>query len=284
MLDCLGRMQLWPRRKTMAPIKTLPALGRYVLVLLTLAACAPLPPQREYPWQPSPNHDQRRPNFVIIHGTTNKTVAEALTTLTSPEHRVSAHYLIGRDGTVIQLVDEAARAWHAGKSWWGGSTDLNSASIGIELDNTGDEPFAEPQIEALLALLEKLRARYRIPPANFIGHGEVAPGRKVDPSRLFPWQRLAQHGFSLWCAAPPASVPPGFDPMLGLMAYGYDITQPDSARQAFRRHFLGSDADEEFTIDEQALIFCLLQMKILRDTEVRGASAGDRPNGEGLSH
>ena len=204
-----------------------------MLLLLTLAACAPLPPQRGYLWQPSPNYDRRRPNFVIIHQTTNKTVAEALTTLTSPERQVSAHYLIGRDGTVIQLVDEAARAWHAGKSWWGGTTDLNSASIGIELDNTGDEPFAEPQIVALLALLEELRVRHRIPPANFIGHGDVAPGRKVDPSRLFPWQRLAQHGFGLWCETRPPTVPAGFDPMLGLMAYGYDSALPPPRGRRF---------------------------------------------------
>ena len=250
----------------MAPRKSLPALGACALVLFGLAACAPMPPQREYRWQPSPNYDQRRPNFVIIHGTSDHTVDEALATLTNPQRQVSAHYLIGRDGNVIQLVEEAARAWHAGKSWWGGSTDLNSASIGIELDNAGDEPFAEPQIVALLGLLEKLRDRYRIPPANFLGHGDVAPGRKVDPSALFPWQRLAEHGFGLWCEAPAPAVPPGFDPMLGLMVIGYDIARPAEARQAFRRHFLGIDADAEFTVDEQALIACLLQMKTLRDT------------------
>jgi N-acetylmuramoyl-L-alanine amidase len=266
MLSWLRRLHLFLRRKTTARIEALLTPGCCVLVLLTLAACAPLPPQREYLWQPSPNYDQRRPNFVILHGTSDRTVDAALATLTNPERKVSAHYLIGRDGTVIQLVDETARAWHAGKSWWGGSTDLNSASIGIELDNAGDEPFAEAQIVALLALLEELRTRYRIPSANFIGHGDVAPGRKVDPSRFFPWQRLAQHGFGLWCEAQPLpSLPPGFDPMPGLMAYGYDIARPASAIQAFRRHFLGSDTDGELTSDEQALLFCLLQMKILRD-------------------
>ena len=284
MLNCLRRMHLPLRRKTMAPSKTRPALGPCVLLLLTLAACAPLPPQRGYLWQPSPNHDLRRANFVIIHETSDKTVAEALATLTSPERQVSAHYLIGRDGTVIQLVDDAARAWHAGKSWWGGSTDLNSASIGIELDNTGDEPHAEPQIVALLGLLEELRARYRIPAANFIGHGDVAPGRKVDPGYRFPWRRLAQHGFGLWCEAPPQNVPPGFDPMLGLMAYGYDIARPDSARQAFRRHFLGSDADAEWTVYEQALLLCLLRMKVLRDTGALDAAARDRASAVGLLH
>ena len=241
--------------------------GLAVLLLAALAACAPLPPDqgRGALWQPSPNFDQRRPNFVILHQTTNDSVGQALATLTDPQRRVSAHYLIGRDGAVLQLVDENARAWHAGESWWGGLTDLNSASIGIELDNTGDEPFAEAQIVALLALLDELCTRYRIPAANILAHGDVAPGRKVDPGRLFPWQRLAQQGFGLWCEAPPPPAPAGFDAMLGLQALGYDIAAPAAARAAFRRHFAGSDSDGELMSDEQALLHCLLQNKRRRE-------------------
>ena len=236
-------------------------LALCVLALLALAGCAPLPPQTGYRWHPSPNFDQRRPNFVLIHVTTNGTVAQALATLTDPERRVSAHYLIGRDGAVLQLVDEGARAWHAGKSWWGGGTDLNSASIGIELDNTGFEPFPEPQIAALLVLLGELRDRHRIPPANFIGHGDVAPGRKIDPGPLFPWRRLAQQGYGLWCDAPPADAPPGFDPLQGLLAFGYDIARPEAAQRAFRLHFAGSEAGGDLTGEEQAMLFCLLRIK-----------------------
>lgn len=213
-------------------------------------------------WQPSPNFDQRRPNFVILHQTTNDNAATALATLTDPQRKVSAHYLIGRDGAIMQLVDEAARAWHAGESWWGGNTDLNSASIGIELDNTGDEVFAEAQIVALLALLDELRTRYRIPPANFLAHGDIAPARKVDPSRLFPWQRLASHGFGLWCEMPPPTAPSGFDALLGLQALGYDIAVPAAAQQAFRRHFTGSDDPAQLTPAEQALLHCLLRKKV----------------------
>jgi N-acetylmuramoyl-L-alanine amidase len=209
-----------------------------VLLLSMLAGCAPLPSGQGSGalWQPSPNFDQRRPNFVILHQTTNDNVAKALATLTDRQRKVSAHYLIGRDGTVMQLVDEASRAWHAGESWWGGMTDLNSASIGIELDNTGDETFAEPQILALIALLDDLRTRYRIPSANILAHGDIAPTRKVDPSRLFPWQRLATHGFGLWCETPPTPPPVGFDAQLGLQALGYDMAAPAAARTAFRRH------------------------------------------------
>ena len=244
--------------------------GLAVLLLATLTACAPLPSGqgRGALWQPSPNFDQRRPNFVILHQTTNDNAATALATLTDPQRRVSAHYLIGRDGAVMQLVDEVSRAWHAGESWWGGSTDLNSASIGIELDNTGEEEFAEPQIVALLALLDELRTRYPIPAANFLAHGDVASGRKVDPSRLFPWRRLAAHGFGLWCEAPPPAAlvaPAGFDAMLGLQALGYDIAAPAAARAAFRRHFAASDGDAELAPAEQALLHCLLRKKVARE-------------------
>ena len=237
-----------------------------VFLLVMMAACAPLPRGQGdgAQWLPSPNFDQRRPNFVVLHQTSNNNAATALATLTDPRRRVSAHYLIGRDGVVMQLVDESARAWHAGDSWWGGMSDLNSASIGIELDNTGDEPFAEPQVLALLALLDDLRARHRIPAATVLGHGDIAPGRKVDPSRLFPWQRLAQRGFGLWCDVPATAPPAGFDAVLGLQALGYDISAPAVTRQAFRRHFLASDADAELAPGEQALLHCLLQKKVQR--------------------
>lgn len=242
--------------------------GPAVLLLALLAGCAPLPPGPGpgILWQPSPNFDQRRPNFVILHQTTSDTTARALATLTDPERRVSAHYLIGRDGAVLQLVDETARAWHAGESWWGGLTDLNSASIGIELDNTGAEEFAEPQIAALLTLLGELRERHRIPPANYLAHGDVAPTRKVDPSRLFPWRRLARAGFGLWCEIPPPEPPAGFDALLGLQALGYDTAHPSAARQAFRRHFAASDESAELAPAEQALLHCLLQMKLLPES------------------
>src|SRR5471030_1167693 len=134
-------------RHTMIPIRT------SLFVLLTLlTACAPVPQRAGIPttWQASPNFNERKPNFVVIHHTSDDTVDQALRTLADSARRVSAHYLIGRDGTIIQLVDERARAWHAGESKWGANTDLNSASLGIELDNNGREPFSDAQISALL--------------------------------------------------------------------------------------------------------------------------------------
>jgi N-acetylmuramoyl-L-alanine amidase len=234
-----------------------------VFATLALAACSPQPVRMggQGEWLPSPNFDERRPGYVIIHHTSSDTAARAIRVLTDPASRVSAHYVIGRDGRLVQLVEERLRAWHAGDSRWGGNADLNSSSIGIELDNTGDEPFAEPQITTLLALLTELRGRYNIPAANFLGHGDIAPGRKVDPSRYFPWKRLAQQGFGLWCDAPTAA-PSGFDATLGLQAFGYDLSDPTAAAAAFRRHFRGEDRISAVLDDtERAVLACLLELK-----------------------
>ncbi len=219
---------------------------------------------------PSPNHNERRPNYVILHDTSNDNIERPLKTLTDPAREVSAHYLIGRDGTLYQLVDEQRRAWHAGQSYWGGLTDLNSASIGIELDNTGEEPYADAQITRLLGLLRELQARYRIPAANILGHGDIALRRKVDPGWQFPWARLADAGFGLWCKQPVAALDPVSDPVLVLQAIGYDVADPDSALAAFRRHFLGSTAEGEIGEDERRLMHCLVLEKRMKPT----------PNGE----
>lgn len=229
---------------------------------MALAACSPQPVRiGQGEWLPSPNFDERRPGFVIIHHTSSETAARAIRILTDPATRVSAHYVIGRDGRLVQLVEERSRAWHAGDSRWGGNADINSISIGIELDNTGFEPFAEPQIRALLALLAELRERYKIPAANYLGHGDVAPGRKVDPSRFFPWKRLAEQGFGLWCDSPAEPVPPTFDAILALQAFGYDGSDPGATAAAFRRHFRGEDRSGPLDEAERAVLACLLELK-----------------------
>lgn len=245
---------------------------RHLFPLLALvglvAGCGTLPggPTGAYDWVPSPNFNARRPNYVVLHQTSNGDAATALRTLTNPLKSVSAHYLIGRDGRVLQLVAEDARAWHAGASWWGGLTDLNSASIGIELDNDGAEAFADAQIAALLPLLADLKARYKIPAANFIGHADVAPRRKADPSRHFPWQALAGLGFGLWCESEEATpAAPGFDALLGLAALGYDTRDPLMATLAFRRHFSGDDSRGELDADDRARLQCLLRKKLSPD-------------------
>jgi N-acetylmuramoyl-L-alanine amidase len=235
------------------------------LSALLLTACASVP-QPDIIQIPSPNHGERRPNFVILHDTASDRVERALRTLTNPARQVSAHYLIARDGRVFQLVDESRRAWHAGQSYWGGNTDLNSASIGIELDNRGDEPYPEIQLTRLLDLLSDLQERYRIPASNVLGHGDIAPRRKVDPGIRFPWQRLAEAGFGRWCfETPPASfdaplAPKLPDAQLALRALGYDMLDPTASLRAFRRHFTRSlDDSPEASDSERWLMHCLLR-------------------------
>ena len=232
------------------------------LAAILLAACAPLPPTPTaglpMQWQPSPNFDERRPNFVIIHATSNDTADHALRTLTDPLRRVSAHYLIGRDGEVFQLVDERARAWHAGESKWGADADLNSVSLGIELDNNGDEPFPDVQIAALITLLDGIRDRYHIPAANYLGHTDIAPRRKVDPSAYFPWATLARRGYGLWCDPPLPAPPAAMDTTLALRAFGYDVSDLDAALRAFKRHFMREEATTKLTDLDRSMLHCLL--------------------------
>ena len=241
-----------------------------VLTIMSIAGCAAITTRSESSslgtslpaeQRPSPNFDVRRPNFVIIHHTSDKTAEEALNVLTDPARKVSAHYLIGRDGRLFQLVDEGTRAWHAGESYWGGQQDVNSASIGIELDNDGFEPFSARQIDALLALLGDLKSRYNIPSANFLGHADVAPGRKTDPSRLFPWRRLAQQGFGLWCDPPYAAAPAAVETDLLLQAFGYNVWNVDAAMSAFKLHFVPDDSSLPLSEKDRALLYCLVLQK-----------------------
>lgn len=152
---------------------------------------------------PSPNHGARRlgaPDMIVIHYTGMESCAAARERLCAPEFEVSAHYLIDLDGTVEQLVEENRRAWHAGVSEWGGEADVNSRSIGIELANKGAgpdyHPFPAPQIAALEALINSIRSRWAIEPANIVGHEDIAPGRKIDPGPKFDWARLRRLGLA----------------------------------------------------------------------------------------
>lgn len=229
-------------------------------IALALAACAPLPQRTTLAVEqrPSPNYNERRPHYVVLHYTSNGSVDPALRTLTSRFSGVSAHYLIGRDGKLYYLVDERHRAWHAGESYWGGNRDLNSASIGIEIDNTGDEPYPGVQIAQLLALLADLKQRYGIPDANFIGHSDVAPRRKVDPGRYFPWRELAAQGFGLWCDPPHAPAPAGADDALLLAAFGYDVSDLSAAISAFKLHFAPDGDPGLMTEADRGMLYCLV--------------------------
>ncbi|SEF92447.1 N-acetylmuramoyl-L-alanine amidase [Jhaorihella thermophila] len=179
----------------------------------------------------------------------------ALERLCDPAAEVSAHYLIGMDGTVWQLVEESERAWHAGAGEWGGQGDVNSRSIGIELDNLGNHPFAEPQMAALERLLADIMTRWSIPPHGVIGHSDMAPGRKRDPGPRFDWARLARLGLARNPGRTTAShEPPGFDEFRRLArAAGYDDTIPDellleTVRLRYRPWALGPLGAEDLAV------------------------------------
>lgn len=214
----------------------------------------------------SPNcNDRLLPiTMVVLHYTGMRTAGEALARLCDPSSQVSAHYLIDEDGTVTCMVPEDKRAWHAGKSYWRGVSDINSASIGIELVNPGHEfgyrPFPEPQMDALLPLLADMMDRHDIPRANVVGHSDVAPARKVDPGEYFDWARLGELGLAL--EIPKAKMNLFYDNpgafYLGLERFGYDIIDGRAAVAAFQRRWRPEYIDGEIDGEIGGILFELL--------------------------
>ena len=236
------------------------------ILCLLLGACGHAPPRQTNPlaqWEPSPNFDERRPIVIVIHATEQESVARSLRTLSTRNSGgpVSAHYLVGADGALYQLVEDSRRAWHAGGGSWGTIDDLNSASIGIELDNDGTEAFPPAQVDALLRLLDDLCTRLRIPRHAVIAHADMAPTRKRDPGSLFPWQRLAEAGFGLWPQGELRDPPAGFDPWLAMAAIGYPLNDRAAAVRAFHRHYRGRDDGEDpnasFDAEDLRILYAL---------------------------
>ncbi len=185
------------------------------------------------------NFTMRKPSFVVIHHTAQNSCEQTLKTFTLTRTQVSAHYVICKDGTVYHMLNDYLRAHHAGVSKWGGATDINSSSIGIELDNNGFEPFDERQLKSLTLLLDRLKRSFNIPQSNFIGHGDIAPNRKNDPNWRFPWKQLSEKGFGLWWSdTSNLKVPAGFDYLTAIRIVGYDVKDTSAAIIAFKRHFL----------------------------------------------
>ncbi len=210
--------------------------------------------------RPSPNFDSRPDgapiDMLVLHYTGMRTAAAALDRLTDPEARVSAHYVVEEDGTAWRLVDEEARAWHAGISAWRGKTDINGRSVGIEMVNPGHEfgyrPFPDAQMEALIELAKGILARHPIPPRNVVGHADIAPARKMDPGELFDWPRLAAAGIGLWPADGPTAGAGGSARELG--GIGYDTADLAAAVTAFQRRFRPSSIDGEIDAETGKLI------------------------------
>ncbi len=203
------------------------------------------------------NFSLRKPQFVVIHHTAQNSCDQTLKTFTLTRTKVSAHYVVCRDGTVFHMLNDYFRAHHAGVSKWGNAIDLNSASIGIELDNNGSEVFSEEQMNSLLVLLGRLKKSYDIPQANFIGHADVAPGRKVDPSRYFSWQKLAENGFGYWYDTTGVVVPPEFNALQALRIIGYNIKDTGTAIQSYKIHFVPTDTTRVIGEFDKRVLFDL---------------------------
>ena len=210
-------------------------------------------------WVGTINFGLRKPNAVIIHHTAQKSCEQTLKTFTLERTQVSAHYVICEDGTLHHMLNDYLRAWHAGAGKWGGQTDINSSSIGIEIDNDGTEIFSEAQLNTLLGLLATLKKAYGIPTANFIGHADIAPTRKVDPNVNFPWKRLADSGYGLWYGdTTGVQLPTDFNSTYALRIVGYDVSNIAAATQAFRRHFITIDQPGELTEAEKKVLYVLM--------------------------
>ena len=210
-------------------------------------------------WVGTTNFTMRRPNFVIIHHTAQNSCDSTLRTFTLPRTAVSAHYVICREGRVHHMLNDLLRAHHAGLGKWGSVTDMNSSSIGIEIDNNGSEPFTEQQITSLLQLLERVKQAYNIPQANFIGHMDWAPGRKVDPSRYFSWRPLAEKGFGYWYDTTNVEVPVDFNALQALRIIGYNINKPEIAIQSYKIHFVPQDTTRIINDADKKILFDLVK-------------------------
>ena len=195
--------------------------------------------------RPSPNFDERAlpVSMIVLHYTGMPDADAALDRMTSPDAKVSAHYCVKESGEIIQLVDEDKRAWHAGKSYWRGITDINSASVGIEIVNPGHEfgyrPFPDEQVAAVMGLVADIKDRHGIGRGNVVGHSDIAPARKEDPGELFPWWDLAKRRLALPSPSrdlmDPFWTDAGF--LLALERFGYDVTNNQKAVIAFQRRF-----------------------------------------------
>lgn len=232
-----------------------------MLLCLGLAACVSTPVSQRNPlatWEASPNYEARKPILIVIHATEQDSVQESLLTLRTANSGgpVSAHYLIGRDGQRYQLVADDQRAWHAGGGHWGTITDVNSVSLGIELDNNGRDEFAQAQIDSLIVLLTDLCKRYDIPRTQIVAHADFAPTRKQDPGTRFPWQRLAQAGFGRWPAADAPPAAEGFDPWNALRLLGYPLSDRAATVRAFHRRYRGT-ADEQLDAEDLRILSSL---------------------------
>lgn len=209
----------------------------------------------------SQNFNLRKPNLIVIHHTAQDSCAQTYRTFALERTQVSSHYVICDDGTITQMLNDLVRGWHAGGGSWGRNTDINSVSIGIELDNNGKEPFSYAQINSLVFLLKKLTKKYKIPTQNIVGHSDIAPGRKTDPSALFPWEALAKSGLGIWYdeeGLKTIELPLNFNTTFALKYIGYNTDKIEKAIYSFKLHFNSDEVSYELTEKDKKILFLLM--------------------------
>jgi N-acetylmuramoyl-L-alanine amidase len=230
----------------------------------------------------SPNFGERRTgpiDILLLHYTGMADEAQALDWLCDAQSAVSSHYFVHRDGRVAALVPEEKRAWHAGRARWGGETDINSRSIGIEIANAGHPgglpPYPPAQIDALIGLCSDVLSRRAIPPHRVLAHSDVAPGRKLDPGERFPWKRLAAAGIGHFVEPAPAESAQSkrtlhgaeVERLQGLLAlYGYGIAvsgaydeRTEAVVAAFQRHFRPAKVDGRADASTERTLTALIE-------------------------
>ncbi|MBN8848981.1 MULTISPECIES: N-acetylmuramoyl-L-alanine amidase [unclassified Sphingomonas] len=218
---------------------------------------------------PSPNFDERSLpiTMIVLHYTGMQDGESAIARLRDPAAKVSSHYVVAEDGTILRLVEEELRAWHAGASHWRDVDDVNSASIGIEIVNPGHEfgyrPFPDEQVDAVIRLVHDIKDRHEITRGNIVGHSDIAPARKRDPGELFPWGRLARLRLAL-----PRPTKNLVDPMwsqsgflIALERFGYDVSDEMAAIMAFQRRFRPELIDGEIDAECRMILLALLLPK-----------------------
>jgi len=238
---------------------------------------------------PSPNFDERRlpVSMLVLHYTGMADAASAITRLADPVAKVSCHYLVAEDGQIVRMVAEDKRAWHAGLSFWRGVTDVNSASVGIEIVNPGHElgyrPFPDAQMRALLPLVAEIVRRHDIARANVVGHSDIAPARKRDPGELFEWDRLARIGLALPRPTRNLTDPHWTDAgfLLALERFGYDVRDGLAATVAFQRRFRPELVDGTIDGESRAILLALLLSGVGQATEP-GSEEGPVDGGDPL--
>jgi len=210
---------------------------------------------------PSPNINARkRPvSALVLHYTGMETGDAAIRRLCDPAASVSAHYVVKEDGVILRLAAENARAWHAGAGVWRGETDMNSASIGIEIVNGGHDfglpAYPRAQISAVISLSRSILARWPISPRDVIGHSDLAPDRKQDPGERFPWSSLAEAGVGLWPGAPEPGPIDEAEARASVTAIGYGAEfDLSDVLAAFQRRYRPSRVDGALDEETAGLI------------------------------